>query len=287
MAGKHGQKQAAAAAKAPMARWQKLVFVVALVVFVVSALMLGKYFFERWQGQQDYAALQAGVLSPEATDPAMDALRSGDLSGMANEEGRVFIQQDKMAALKAQYPDFAGWIVIPDTHVNYPIMHHGDNEYYLTHTYEGKANSCGAIFMEAVNLPDFTDTNTTLHGHNMRNGTMFHDLLQYRKQAFLDAHPYVYVILPTGELLQYAVFSAYATEADADYRSIGFGSAAEETAYWSTLKGRSTEVTNDVMPVAGDQVLTLSTCAYDFDDARYAVHAVLLDYSRAAGGIEE
>lgn len=266
---------------------QRMVLILACIVFVVSAVMLIRYFWERHEGKQEYAQLQETVIQPEATDATMQALRSGDLSSLTDEEGRVFIQQEKMASLKQQYPNFVGWIVIPDTHVNYPIMQGKDNEYYLKYTYEGNANSCGAIFMEAANQGEFSDSNTTLHGHNMRNGAMFHDLLKFRKQDFLNSHPYVYVILPTGELLQYGIFSCYVTEAATDYRSIGFVTEEEETAYWQTLKKRSTEVTNDVQPQAGDKVLTLSTCAYDFDDARYAVHAVLLDHSRAVAGMEE
>lgn len=90
-------------------------------------------------------------------------------------------------ALQAENPDIYAWITIPGTNVDYPILQReGDNGYYLNHSVDGAGSIAGAIFTEDYNSKDFTDPNTIIYGHNMKNGSMFRTLHNYSDREFFD-----------------------------------------------------------------------------------------------------
>ena len=116
----------------------------------------------------------------------------------------------------------------------------------------------------------FADDNTVLYGHNMKNGSMFHDLTLYRSRSFMATHPYIYLYTPEGayELRIYAVRIA----ADNDVRSFTLGEKYET--YVSRVQDAAL-FTGTFTPQRGTKLLTLSTCTYDFDHARFLVHAAV------------
>lgn len=98
--------------------------------------------------------------------------------------------------LKKINDDIVGWIYIPDTEVDYPIVKGETNDTYLRTTFEGKKSSAGAIFMECKNASDFSDKNTILYGHNMRNGSMFHCLNKFSNREFFENHQIIQIYTP-------------------------------------------------------------------------------------------
>ena len=142
--------------------------------------------------------------APEEEDPHISALEAMDLE-----------------ALREVNPDVVGWILIPDTQINYPLMQGQDNDYYLNRTWDGKSNAIGSIFLEHLNLPDLTDPNTIVYGHNMNDGSMFAEIKQYRDQEYAQQHPYVYILNDAGAF-RYEIFAAY----EADVESSTTGSAS-------------------------------------------------------------
>lgn len=84
-------------------------------------------------------------------------------------------------------PEYAAWIFIPDTKINYPVVFPKDNKTYLTKTFNGKTQSCGSLFFDAYTQP-FSEKNTIIHGHNMKAGDMFGGLKQYLSKSYADAH---------------------------------------------------------------------------------------------------
>ena len=94
-------------------------------------------------------------------------------------------------ALKEKNDDFCAWLVIPALEVNYPVVWCGDNDTYLTKTFEGGTNSAGCLFVDGANSPDLTDRNTLIYGHNMKNGAMFGTLSDFLQKEELAAEdPY-------------------------------------------------------------------------------------------------
>ena len=93
------------------------------------------------------------------------------------------------ASLTAQYPDVYAWITIPGTRIDYPIVQHpSDNGYYLNHTVDGRKRIEGAIYTENYNSKDFSDPNTLIYGHNMKNGSMFRALNNMTDKEYFWRH---------------------------------------------------------------------------------------------------
>lgn len=174
------------------------------------------------------------------------------------------------ASLKNTNSDVIGWIQIPGTKVNYPIVQGSDNEYYLTHTVNGEENPGGAIFMDADIENRFEDKNAIIYGHNLKSGAMFSRLNRYARKSFWNANRYIYITTPFG-MDVYEVFSAYQTTADADIYYYGFS----EDQYYQDYLDRITSYSIFNAGVAvgvDDYIITLSTCANDTTQ-RFIVHA--------------
>ena len=92
-------------------------------------------------------------------------------------------------ALFAINPNVVGWIYVPDTGISYPIVQGRDNERYLWHTFQGIRNNSGAIFMDYLNAPDFSDPLTLIYGHNMQSGSMFAPLHDWQGEHFFIHTP--------------------------------------------------------------------------------------------------
>jgi sortase B len=112
------------------------------------------------------------------------------------EEEKITVDFD---AMKAVNEDIVAWIYDPGTTINYPIVQAEDNDYYLHRMLNGAYNANGTLFMDYTNAPDFTSQNTLIYGHNMKSGYMFGALINYKKQAFYDEHPFMYLLTPAQD----------------------------------------------------------------------------------------
>ena len=117
-------------------------------------------------------------------------------------------RQVDFAALAQKNSEIVGWIYIPDSKVDYPMVKGTDNSYYVSHTFEKKANGAGAIFLDWKNKGDFSDRNTVIYGHHMKNGSMFAALVEYKDPDYFNAHRTIYLYTPQG-VYTATVFSAY------------------------------------------------------------------------------
>ena len=176
-----------------------------------------------------------------------------------------------MAQLKAKYPDMVGWITIEGTDVDFPVVQGKDNEFYLNHTYKGEYHPFGEVFMDKDDKPDYSDQNTVLYGHNVRSGHVFHDLEQYKEQAFRDAHPYIEIDTVDGKKT-YEIVAVYTASAYDSYRKPNY-SEEEWEKFREWVKGKNR--IKESLPDRDARILTLSTCSDEED--RLVVHAVLKD----------
>ncbi len=180
---------------------------------------------------------------------------------------------DKYKDLVLINEDIIGWIKVPGTDIDYPIVQGRDNSQYLNMTYTGEINRHGSIFMDYRNSKYFDDRNTVIYGHNMHlKPHMFRPLAKsYQDKDFFYNNRIIQVD-SIYEEQKWEVFSAYITEITFDYTKTRFNTPEEFTAFIQTIKEKSkfptdTEVTED------DCILTLSTCTYEFKNARFVVHA--------------
>ncbi len=176
-------------------------------------------------------------------------------------------------SLRAQNDDVVGWIYGPGTAINYPVVQGEDNVFYLTHMFNGRENKCGSIFMDSLNEADFSNTNSIVHGHHMRNGTMFASLVKYESQSYYDTHPVLWLTTPE-ESYQVEIFTGFVTDVDSDAWQIEFATKEDYKAWLDKMAGNSV-FESDVTPGADDRIITLATCSYDYDDARFVVMGVL------------
>lgn len=98
--------------------------------------------------------------------------------------------KEQVWELNQSYDNSIGWIYIPDTNINYPIMQSEDNEYYLHRSYDGSYLYSGSIYLDWRCKSDFSGDVNMLYGHNMQNGSMFADVLNFVNEDYFDSHKY-------------------------------------------------------------------------------------------------
>lgn len=201
--------------------------------------------------------------------PVSDNQGSADLSKPAD------LPEINFKALKEVNPDVIGWIYSPDTTINYPVVQGDDNAYYLKHLADGTENRNGCPFLDVQNRPDFSDDNSIIYGHHMQNGTMFAGISWYEDQSYYDEHPLMYLMTPSATY-RIELFSGYTTTMDSSAYMQTFGSIREHTDWLKEVSGRS-DFRANLEISAYDRVITLSTCAYWFENARYVLHGKLVE----------
>ena len=170
--------------------------------------------------------------------------------------------------LQAENPDIIGWVYCADTPINYPIVQTEDNEYYLNRLPDGTYNPNGSIFADFRNLPDFSDPNTMIYGHNMKGGAMFASLLKYRQQSYYDDHPFLWILTPE-RAYRLDLLAGLTIPSDAELYNV-FSSAEEMQEVLGQVMDDSTFCPAEV-PENIQNIVTLSTCTYEYNTARYVV----------------
>ncbi|MCD8196784.1 MAG: class B sortase [Lachnospiraceae bacterium] len=238
---------------------------VCLVIFCGWKLIsiIGEY----GSGSKEYSQLEQYVLS-EPLDP--DETDSGDNTGSTEDGDTELLQRLDLASLQEINNEAIGWIEITGTKINYPLVHTTDNSWYLTHTFSGDENSSGCIFVETANSADFTDLHTIIYGHNMKNGSMFGTLKNYKKQGYYENHPYIFIDLADGTHC-YQIFSCHEAETSDISYTIGYAQDDVYQAFLDELTASSLYDTG-VSVSTSDSVITLSTCTNN-GTARFVVHA--------------
>lgn len=176
-------------------------------------------------------------------------------------------------ALEAINEDVVAWVYVEGTNINYPVVQGDDNQHYVSYMIDGSYNGAGSIFMDYRNEADLTDRHTILYGHNMKNGSMFADISNYRDQEYYGEHPTGMVMTPGGNY-QFEIVAGYvASLADAAWQ-LDFYDDEDALDWVQDAVGRSGFVSS-YTPQPGDKFITLSTCSYEFNDARFVLVGVL------------
>jgi len=246
---------------------KKVVYYVVLAVlvgiFLFAAIKLGSYYMEKMRSDQ--------ILddATQFTDPVNPGTPDNDNEGEGEEQtGDPEMINVDFEAMKELNKDVVAWIYCPNTMLNYPIVQADDNDYYLYRLLDGTSNSNGSIFMDYRNGADFSDENTLIYGHHMQTGAMFGELINYKKQSFYEAHPYIYIITPT-QTYRMDLFAACIVDSVSDVYSLTLSDdLIEEMISDSTFDAD--------IPFPEGNIVTLSTCTYEYDDARYVVMGQLV-----------
>ncbi|KJU72110.1 class B sortase [Clostridium baratii] len=168
--------------------------------------------------------------------------------------------------------DYKMWIEVPNTNINYPVVQGKDNDFYLNHDFNKKESSSGAIFIDYKNNID-KDKNIVIYGHNMKNKSMFQNLMKFKDEEFWKENKEI-ILTIDGKRYEYEIFSSYISNAkDIDLIS-KFKNDDGYLKYIDDIKKKSF-FHRDMNIKSNDRIITLSTCSYEKDDARMIIHGKL------------
>lgn len=246
-----------------------LALIVAVAVFCFAAYNLFHIYTEYKKGTDEYNHIEQMAVTerdPESTEEASNT-----------EQGLQPPFDVDFAALQGVNPDVVGWIYIEALDgISYPVVQGEDNEEYLHTTYENNYNFAGTIFIDYENSRDFSDCNTLVYGHNMKNGSMFGQLKKFSEdQTTYEKSKYFWIFTPEKDY-RYEIISAYTTGVNSDTYTLFKGPGDEFQEYLDTIKGYSEIETDDTELTIKDRIVTLSTCTGN-DATRYVVQGRLAD----------
>lgn len=171
--------------------------------------------------------------------------------------------------LNRENKDIIGWIYSEDTPINYPVVQSNDNNYYLRRLIDGSYNMAGSIFMDYRNTSNLSDSNTIIYGHNMKNDMMFGTLEKYKNQDYYNNHKEIYYFTPEKKY-KIELVSGFTTSVDSeiyDFSKFNINKVNEFI--------KKSNFNSEVLLSKDDKFITLSTCSYDYEDARYILIGVL------------
>ena len=246
-----------------------VVLVIALAVFIFSAYKLISIYSEYHKGDKEYDNI--------AEDAVEIATQEEDKTDEVEEEKAVTVHLSlkiDFDKLRKTNKDVVGWIQFDEPKkISYPVVKGADNDKYLTTTYEGKKNSSGAIFMDVANAGDFSDKNTFIYGHNMKNGSMFGQLRKFKTRDYYEQNPYFYIYTPDGKEVKYQIFAVCIVEDTSKSYTRFYNNDEEYLDYLKYIKSIARYDTG-VEVTAESKIVSLSTCTNVSETQRLLVHGV-------------
>lgn len=258
-----------------------LLMAIALVVFLFSGYMLYSYYQEYRAGTEEYDNLENSYTADDSGEEDLESLENDEaLQQISGREVRTVVENGReitvpvvqnpidFAELEKVNEDTVGWIRISALDISYPVVQGEDNDYYLHRTFEKEENIAGCIFLNADNRDDFTDQNTIIYGHNMKNDSMFGKLSDFREEEVFNKSRYFWIF--TEDLIyQYRIFSAsVVNQTGLTYQTFFLNNEFDE--FINAAFENSEVDTSGVEVTRDDRVVTLSTCTGD-DATRFVV----------------
>ena len=199
----------------------------------------------------------------------------GSLGQKEEQAGReTEVSAVDLRSLQSQYPDVRGWLTIPESGIDYPVLQSSpeEPEYYLRRDYRGNYDINGSLFLQADCILGESGK-LTIYGHNMNSGAMFGNLDQYASYEYWKAHPSVFFQTPEG-MEEYQIAAVLKADVSMfDFQRTSFQSPQELEAYVAQAKALSLFETG-VDGIGCEKTLTLVTCSYEWKQARNILVAV-------------
>lgn len=236
------------------------IFIIALIALIFSFINIVIW----WQDNND---IESEVKLVQDVTP----VKIVTLTDEQAQEEESYVSADLTEISKIN-DEVVGWINVPDTEVNYPIVKHHDNSFYLTHSFDKSKNNAGWIFLDYRNNIN-QNRNTIIYGHNRLDGSMFGSLDNLTKKEYLNNNKehLIYVSTPDKNYV-YEIFSLYRIDTTDDYIQIDFRD--EEYHDWLNMITNRSIYNFNNNPSSNDQILTLSTCYKHVK--KLVVHAKLI-----------
>ncbi|MCL2200340.1 MAG: class B sortase [Oscillospiraceae bacterium] len=193
----------------------------------------------------------------------------------AASQGRI---NQSIIDLKEKHPGVVGWLRVPNTGIDHPFAQGDNNDYYLHIDLDKNYLVSGTLFMDYRNDDGFNDFNTIIFGHNMRNGSMFGTLINFDDEEFFNASSkgLIFAADETYEI-EFMAWVVVAADDAVIYNSM-FANDVEQAEFLDYVKSVARNY-REIGAGAGDRFITLSTCNYEFDDARMALIGRIVDFN--------
>lgn len=226
-----------------------------------------------YAGYQIVSYWYAGQESKQLTEELIEkAITAPETPVQETKPDEPFIETTPISidfhTLWQENEDIVAWIYCEDTPIHYPIVQSEDNSYYLRRLLNGNYNTNGTIFLDYRCSPDFSDFNSIIYGHHMKSGEMFGTLPKYKEQEYYDEHPILYLLTPEQNY-KVELVAGYITPSDSETYSLPQNADAKSAFLENALQNST--FTSGVEVSETDTFITLSTCSYEYDDARYVV----------------
>ena len=212
----------------------------------------------------------------ESADNTAETEGPGGTEAPSANQTRIYIPElgINFEALKAINNDAVAWLYSPGTVIDYPVMKANDYSYYLNRLPDGTINANGSLFIDYNSAPDFSGKLTIIYGHHMKSGAMFGTLKGYKDQAYYDENPYMYLYTENGNYRIRLIYGFVVAAGQWRDRAFMF---AENVRSLISYAEYNTTFTSSADYTEGDRLIALSTCSYEFNDARYVVLGILED----------
>lgn len=261
-------------------KWLRIALIIllsAVMVFCAVKIITIKRGYDI--GERIYGeALSMFVVNPEGgmETPPEENISDNVPTVPDEEEREVFpdlgVDFENLCAVNE---DIIGWIWIPDTRINYPLLQGENNTEYLRTAYNLEPSRYGSVFMDYRNAPDFTDTNTIIYGHNMRNDAIFGTLSDFEDLEFAEEHTDMYIFTEEATY-HYRIFSAYTARIYEFPYIINFDFVKSHEEFLQFIVDESVSLKREEPLTLEDRVVTLSTCLSTSSySKRFVVHGVL------------
>lgn len=224
------------------------------------------------EAKRAYNAVSDKYTSFEGGGEEVEWLEEEEDSAAPKTEKKIRLRKSPLKVdfdrlLEETNPEIVAWIQCPDTVINYPVAQAADNSFYLNMNINREASFNGAIFLSAENFNDFSDRNSILHGHHMNDGSMFATLDKWQHEEYYKEHPVMYLNTVNGGNYCMQICAAFNTPAESDAYRFEF-TGEEDIEDWIQWIDEQSAIHPKFTCTAKDKFLTLSTCAYTFENAR-------------------
>lgn len=246
-----------------MSKLRRILFLIFFAVFVFSAAAVARYAANSYAQKRSYRHL-VELAEQSAENETAQPVQPQEPTMLARYE-----------ALYRENDDLVGWIKIDGTNINYPVVQSKDApNFYLKHDFEKNYTDYGCPYAQQNCDVQAPSDNVVLYGHNMKDGTMFCDLTNYKSESFWAQHRTIQFDTLT-EQHEYTVIAAFKGEASELFAYNAFVDAEtpeEFDAYVAAVKELALYDTG-ISAAYGDKLITLSTCEYSFENGRMVVVA--------------
>lgn len=246
-----------------MSKLRRILFLIFFAVFVFSAAAVARYAANSYAQKRSYRHL-VELAEQSAENETAQPVQPQEPTMLARYE-----------ALYRENDDLVGWIKIDGTNINYPVVQSKDApNFYLKHDFEKNYTDYGCPYAQQNCDVQAPSDNVVLYGHNMKDGTMFCDLTNYKSESFWAQHRTIQFDTLTQKN-EYTVIAAFKGEAAELFAYNAFVDAAtpeEFDAYVAAVKELALYDTG-ISATYGDKLITLSTCEYSFENGRMVVVA--------------